>query len=238
MRCTATLFLWLALAVTLTVWGLRDPGDTCSTGAGNGTCTDDIDCGYFGPGKLGGKCLQGRCSCFSGFTCPYCSSTGARILSNNSPLSFQSNVSHDEVTCYVPVDPNFPTPPPPPPSTPMLMSASPPPPQLCGARCGVHCYHLTCDVGRCNGVFAAVSTTLCVCVAGTSCATSSGGAPCSSPSDCGDFGGGVYGGDCLAGKCLCKAGYACANCQSKGKHTCGTRVKGASHDVVWVSVRL
>ena len=51
---------------------------------------------------------------------------------------------------------------------------------------------------------------------GTSCVSSGGGAMCTTSADCGNFGSGVYGGDCIAGKCVCKPGYTCGKCQSKG----------------------
>ena len=55
-------------------------GVECSKAAGGGSCKDDYDCTYLGGGITAGKCEKGRCSCFRGYTCPYCSSFGAYAL--------------------------------------------------------------------------------------------------------------------------------------------------------------
>jgi hypothetical protein len=51
-------------------------GKQCSTASGNGTCVDDLDCTWLGGTLTAGKCVLGRCSCFNGWQCPYCSGHG------------------------------------------------------------------------------------------------------------------------------------------------------------------
>lgn len=44
----------------------------CGLGAGGGLCSADADCGATAAGTNGGHCFSGRCVCYPGFSCPFC----------------------------------------------------------------------------------------------------------------------------------------------------------------------